>query len=738
MAEYVKRKGGSVAGKSIQPYDAMVYKDADTGYTMAIDKNGNVIKKVLSASNTDDVAIQAAISDSVYRRIIIMSGTYYVSNTVCVVNSDIEFNSGSIIKPVSDIDIFSIMNNVHLAGCTIDVRDIVYSSSCILLDGVNRILPIYIDSPPERTGVYIERIAFINDEYTGKAIYIVADSNDPEIIGSSYVCGVTINDIKILRFEYGIKIYQNWVLALPAAWINGVYVNNVWHWQHKYIICTGYDGKLEGSNGYIFENIFGQSSWIGAVPTFPDTPAVIIGSHTSIVKNLFTWDWWEPIQGPMVYLTPHSDYCQVHVIPCGNPAHGRYVLDAGINNTSILENGIIKMGAYTLVGNAATDLPTYSAEFLDADNWTSVNWTGSWAAGWTHTTGNTSVLSHDHAAVVATKYQVAYVVTGQTAGTFTIMFGGQTSAAISGTGAWGPTATGTGVLQITPTSNFDGTIVISIKSITAVSTPICALTNSAGMVIFEQRIGNWNTNVFLGRLAGGYNSTGYENIAIGPYSLYSNTTGNTNIAIGVNSLYSNTTGIYNAAIGMNALYYNTIGYQNLAMGYHALYKNINGSGNVAVGYNALINNTSGINNVGVGASCLGTNSTGNYNVAFGRAAGYTLTGSSNTCIGYYAGYNDNQLATAVNSMALGANSFCNRSNQVVIGDASVVETHLRTGVYIGSTSTTAHTQPTARLHIAAGSATASTAPLKLTSGPVNTTSEAGAIEFDGTDFYLNI
>ena len=48
------------------------------------------------------------------------------------------------------------------------------------------------------------------------------------------------------------------------------------------------------------------------------------------------------------------------------------------------------------------------------------------------------------------------------------------------------------------------------------------------------------------------------------------------------------------------------------------------------------------------------------------------------------------------------------------------------------------TSPTAVLHLKAGTATSGTAPLKLTSGVVNTTPEAGAIEFDGTDLFITI
>lgn len=45
------------------------------------------------------------------------------------------------------------------------------------------------------------------------------------------------------------------------------------------------------------------------------------------------------------------------------------------------------------------------------------------------------------------------------------------------------------------------------------------------------------------------------------------------------------------------------------------------------------------------------------------------------------------------------------------------------------------TTPTAKLHLPAGTASASTAPLKLTSGTLLTTPEAGAIEYDGTHLY---
>jgi parallel beta-helix repeat protein len=74
---------GSQAGKVQYPYDAMVYKDTDSGYTIAVDSEGNVIKKVLSASNTDDIVIQAAI-DGGGKVILNPNATYYIKSTIVI------------------------------------------------------------------------------------------------------------------------------------------------------------------------------------------------------------------------------------------------------------------------------------------------------------------------------------------------------------------------------------------------------------------------------------------------------------------------------------------------------------------------------------------------------------------------------------------------------------------------------------------------------------------------------
>lgn len=60
--------------------------------------------------------------------------------------------------------------------------------------------------------------------------------------------------------------------------------------------------------------------------------------------------------------------------------------------------------------------------------------------------------------------------------------------------------------------------------------------------------------------------------------------------------------------------------------------------------------------------------------------------------------------------------------------------NLLTGLYIGNTST----QATAKLQLAPGTTAPGTAPLKLSSGPVLTTPEDGAVEYDGTNYYAGV
>jgi hypothetical protein len=126
--------------------------------------------------------------------------------------------------------------------------------------------------------------------------------------------------------------------------------------------------------------------------------------------------------------------------------------------------------------------------------------------------------------------------------------------------------------------------------------------------------------------------TGSYNTAIGAGALLANT-GDQNTATGFGALLSNTTGILNGANGALALFYNTTGSGNTASGWQALFSNTTASNNTATGIIALLNNTTGEGNTAFGQSALRSNSTGGFNTAIGNAAGLSITGSGNVCIG---------------------------------------------------------------------------------------------------------
>ena len=247
-------------------------------------------------------------------------------------------------------------------------------------------------------------------------------------------------------------------------------------------------------------------------------------------------------------------YQAIAALPAGTS--GQTLRHDGTNwiaNSNLFNDGtIVSLGRAIITGTPATDQPVFGAQFLSEAGWTSTGWTGSWGAGWSNNASNVSPLSQSTPAVVATSYQIAYIVTGRTAGSFTLSFGEQSRGGISATGAFGPTATTTAGLVITPTSDFNGTIVLSIRAITAVSAPAITGRASNSTTVFEARFNTGFANTFLGISAGGRNTIGSLNSAVGASALNNNTTGSWNSAVGVSALNNNTTGAGNSAVGVSA------------------------------------------------------------------------------------------------------------------------------------------------------------------------------------------
>jgi len=102
---------------------------------------------------------------------------------------------------------------------------------------------------------------------------------------------------------------------------------------------------------------------------------------------------------------------------------------------------------------------------ISSSGWTSIGWTGNESIGWTHTAGNTTVLSNTLAALIDSNYQIQLTVTNRTAGSFIVGFGGDVSPSFNSSAYYTILATTNGNLTITPTSDFDGTILIQIKEV---------------------------------------------------------------------------------------------------------------------------------------------------------------------------------------------------------------------------------------------------------------------------------
>jgi hypothetical protein len=186
------------------------------------------------------------------------------------------------------------------------------------------------------------------------------------------------------------------------------------------------------------------------------------------------------------------------------------------------------------------------------------------------------------------------------------------------------------------------------------------------------------SNTALGYNAAYSTSSGANNVAVGTSALYSNTTASSNTALGYQAAYSNTTGSLDA-FGYQALYSNTTGgssYSNTAMGYRALYSNTTGQANTALGgvgsstNSAMYANTTGSYNTAVGNQALRSNTTADNNTAVGYQAGFSITGTGNTCLGTLAGQDTAPITSGTNNTILGA--FCRPSsgtdnNEIVIG-----------------------------------------------------------------------
>ena len=368
------------------------------------------------------------------------------------------------------------------------------------------------------------------------------------------------------------------------------------------------------------------------------------------------------------------------------------------NSTSWLGVGTGTMSAdrVDIQGTSASEGGQIGVELMTTGSGT--NWTGtSFALGYTHTTGSVVALTSAVSVASDSYYQVSYTITGRTAGTVNVSVGGVTSGNISVSGSLAQSVTSATAVTVTPTTDFNGTIVLTVKRITASTMATFALKNSSGVVVYEQRAAVSNTNIFQGVGAGRLNTTSINNLCFGFRAGYNITTGSENMFFGSSAGENTSIGLGNVFIGSKAGQSNKVGQSNTFIGYFSGQNTTTGF-NTAIGcqsanllttgaYNTLIGYASGFHlnsgnyNTALGDFSLTRAGAGsNYNVSIGQSSGYLTSTSANLtniASSVFIGQDTRPLGNSeTNATVIGYQGRGLGSNTTVIGNISTTRAKL--------------------------------------------------------------
>lgn len=313
---------------------------------------------------------------------------------------------------------------------------------------------------------------------------------------------------------------------------------------------------------------------------------------------------------------------------------------------------------------AKADSAALGAEMATASGWTlGAGWSGSFANGFTHASGNTEPLTFTPSGIAAGKlYQVTFKSSvAMTTTNLFVQVGNSTEFNLYGAedGGYlsiGVLAADASGLVFTPESSFTGKLTeISLKEITGPYEAVRQYLDTSGAASFEIHVTPRGLeNVFLGPAAGQNNTSGQDNVAVGVNALMQNTSGFWNSALGKDALKNNIGGSRNIAVGYNAMRDNEVGQRNIAIGTFAMTQMRKGNWNIAIGADSMNEATGGDKNTAIGFNTL-VNSQGDNNVALGAdVLAHNTTGKNNTGIG---------------TMALAAN--VNASENVAIGKSAL-------------------------------------------------------------------
>jgi hypothetical protein len=192
-----------------------------------------------------------------------------------------------------------------------------------------------------------------------------------------------------------------------------------------------------------------------------------------------------------------------------------------------------------ITNTASMDSGSIGTELLTTG--TGTGWSGGpFSSGYVHSTGTTALTS-TFTPANNSYYQLSYTITGSGTGTVAIAMGGVTvdPALGNSSGSAGVKTNSTAALTITPTTDFTGTVIASVKLITG-SIPTISLANSTGAVANEIRTFSGSNNTAIGYHAGRYLTTGINNIFMGYRAGYGITAGNNNTFLGYGAGFNST------------------------------------------------------------------------------------------------------------------------------------------------------------------------------------------------------
>ena len=305
-----------------------------------------------------------------------------------------------------------------------------------------------------------------------------------------------------------------------------------------------------------------------------------------------------------------------------------------LNGAGGLGIGVGSRSQYKLLIKAQEEIGGLDRELLSSSGWTSAGWTGDFTTGFKHTTGNTSVLSNTLSAWSYSIYVINIKISNRTAGSIDFKFGSIIRTSLTSSTIIADNSTTSSKLTITPTSDFNGTVIVSIRQPSPYNATI-GIVNSSGFVVGEIRASNNNYNSFFGYQAGSYN-TGGINSFFGSGSGSSNIIGNQNSFFGAMSGSNNLEGNSNSYFGVES------GKLNL------------GSENSFFGYRS----------------------------GYSTSAGYALSNATNSVfIGFYTRANAHN---ETNQIVIGHTAIGDGSNSVVLGNSSITRTRLQGQVIMGS------------------------------------------------------